>query len=302
MVSDDQGIKTITEEDLDAYDYVDMEVASRILQETQFDEVEKVYELIQSQIRTQLNSSCGLHVHIGIGHLTVESTKKLVTLIMILEEKGLFEAICAPHRSSSHWCRPVSQYSRAVMYQDKPPRDLQNHSLDGHLPQPDGISSALYTGLTRIWNCSSIDDIAKETKTFAGSYYGSADSTFTRRGGFALRNYTKAPDIRGVLARADLTIEFRYKESTGSASQDYHWLQLCLGFVRRAEWPQERFRAVMDQLSTANTLQAQLVGLGLEGNEVQWWLDVNKHHLDHPFPPKRTRFLEPENYSSSGAA
>lgn len=73
-------------------------MASRILQETEFDEVEKVYWLIQSRMRTQVNSSCGLHVHIGIGHLSVESTKKLVTLVMILEDEGLFEEICAPQQ------------------------------------------------------------------------------------------------------------------------------------------------------------------------------------------------------------
>jgi hypothetical protein len=280
-----------------------VEVASRILPETHFNEVERVYSLIQSCMRTHINSSCGLHIHVGINHLSVESTKKLVTLLWILEQKGLFEKICAPHRASSNWCQPVSQYSRAVMMcSEDHAQTLPNMSLLYHVPQLYGMAGTLRRGLTRIWNCDTIDKIAKETKTFKGTYGYDADDTYSRRGGFALRNITWGLGIQDNVVLGDLTIEFRYKESTGSASQDHHWLKLCLGFVRGAEWPVERFRNVVWELYAANTLKSCLVSLGMEDNEVQWWLERAQHHRDHPRPARRTQFLEPENLSNYATA
>lgn len=289
-------------EDIDGYEYEDIEVSSRILQESNFHEVEKVYSLIQNAIKTQVNSSCGLHYHIGIDHLSLESVKKLVTLLMVVEDKDLFQMVCAQHRSfpANCWCQPVSKFSRAVLQRDSPFSGLVNHSLAAHLPQQHGISRELLPAIARIWHCSRLDEIDKQTRTSTDG--ASANSGFTSRGGFAIRKSMLELNIEGDLVGTDPTIEFRYKESTGSAREDYHWLQLCLSLVRGAEWPRGQFRTALGVLSTANTLEGLLSGLGVGGDEVRWWSGIAKRHRDHPEPVKKTRFLKPENVSSSGAA
>lgn len=290
----------IAGEDIDGYRYEEMEVASRILQESEFKEVEEVYALIQDEIRTQVNSSCGLHYHVGIKHLPLESVKKLVTLLMVVEDNGLFQKICAQHRSSNHWCQPISKLSRAAMERDSLSGGLVSHSLAGYLPHQHGISRDLLPALARIWDCGDLDEIAKQTLTCNDG--ASAASGFRRRGGFAIREPRVELNIEGVLVDTDPTIEFRYKESTGSALEDYHWLQLCLRLVRGAEWPRDQFRAALGVLSTANTLEGLLGGLGVGEDEVRWWSGIAERHRDHPDPSKKMRFLEPENVLSSGVA
>lgn len=300
MVSDDQSIHRIEGEDIDGYGFVDMEVSSRILLETDFAEVEKVYSLIQNNIRTQVNSSCGLHYHIGIGHLSLESVKKLVTLVMVAEDRGLFRRICARHRSSptNLWCQPVSEFSRAAMRRDGPPRLLLNRNLEYHLPQRHEISRDLLLALSQIWDCGDVDGIAEQTLTCNSR--PSAAYGFSRPGGFAIRRLKVEPDIEGNLVNSDRTIEFRYKESTGSALEDYHWLQLCLQLVRVTEWSYGRFRAVMGTFSTTDALDGLLLALGMGSDEVQWWLTIAERHRAHQNPVKRSRFLVPENVSTSG--
>lgn len=287
-------------EDIDGYRYEVIEVASRILPETEFAEVEKVYSLIQSNIRTQVNSSCGLHCHIGIEHLSLESIKKLVTLLMVAEASCLFLTICARHRSSpvNEYCQPVSRLSRAAMQQDSPPGSQPNLRLQYYLPPHHGLSHGLLLALTRIWNCGDFNAIVEQTLTCNDGV--SADSGFNTRGGFAIRRPRVMPDIEGNLVNSDPTVEFRYKESTGSALEDYHWVRLCLQLVRVAEWPGGEFRDMLSGLSTANTLEGRLRVLGVGADEVQWWLRMAQRHQAHPTPEKKSRFLEPENVSSSG--
>ena len=153
-------------------------------------------------------------------YLLVDLVKKLITLVMLVEDKDLYVSICAPYRSSpdNHWCQPVSKHSRAMLKKESPPRDLQNSSLEDHLPQRHGILRNLH-GFTRIWNCTSVKEITRETLTCKDMTRPSSE--FTRRGDFSLREVADF-DINGALVLADLTIEFRYKESTGSAREDYY--------------------------------------------------------------------------------
>jgi len=86
--------------------------------------------------QTGFNSSCGLQLPVGDKHLSVESTKKLATLLWILEQKGLFDKVCAPRRASSGWCQSVSQSSRAVMTcSEDHSQDPRNRTLAHYVPQ-----------------------------------------------------------------------------------------------------------------------------------------------------------------------
>lgn len=260
----------------------------------------RVYSLIQNHVRTQANSSCGLHYHIGIGHLSLESVKKLVTLVMVVEDWGLFQTICAHHRSlpASHYCQPVSRLSRAAMDPGNPPESLVNPNLERHLPHHHGISRDLLLTLSRVWDCGSLDEI--EYQTLTSTYANRPDSGYSRRGGFAVGALKCEPDINGALVYSDRTIEFRYKESTGSALEDEHWLRLCIKVVRGAELPCANFRGVMGICSTADTLEDLLRGLGVEEDEVQWWEGIAARNRVHRTPVKRVQFLAPENVSNSG--
>ncbi|KUI68455.1 hypothetical protein VM1G_04345 [Cytospora mali] len=297
MVSYEHAIHRIREEDLDGYDYVNMEVASRILRETEFDEVARVYHIIKSNIKTLVNSSCGLHYHIGIGHLSLDSLKKLVTLLMVLELKGLFGMICAPYRTTQPEKSPYSQlvykHSRAALEQGVTGRDSLHHGLLAHLPPDCAMPTPFLLTLTRIWNCQDVQSIRDEILT-RGITTDSGYSGIVMRGGFAVRGSSVDLDINGNLVYADPTIEIRYRESTGSAAQDYRWLKLCLSLVRAAEWPQGKFQRTMAALDSTDTLAGLLRSIGIDGEDIQWWSRVAAHYCQHPHPSKKTEFLMPE--------
>lgn len=168
-----------------------------------------------------------------------------------------------------------------------------NHNLANHLPHKHDISPNLLRALGRIWDCGNVEEIAEQTLTSIGGV--GANPGFTLRGGFAIRTGKREFDINGVSVDVDRTVEFRYKESTGSASEDHHWLKLCLHIVRAAEFSQARFQYVLGGVSTAKTLENLLFSLHVGVDEVQWWLRIAERHLGLPGPLKKTRFLEPEN-------
>ncbi|KUI53782.1 hypothetical protein VP1G_01070 [Cytospora mali] len=297
MVSYEHAIHKIKEEDPDGYNYLNMEVASRILRETEFDEVTRVYHIIQSNIKTLVNSSCGLHYHIGIGHLSLDSLKKLVTILMVLELKGLFGMICAPYRTTQPEKSPYSQlihkHSRAALEQRAMERHSPHYGLLAHLPPDCAMPSPFLLTLTRIWNCQDVQSIRDETLT-RGPITDANYSGIVMRGGFAIRGSSVDLDVNGNLVYADPTIEIRYRESTGSAAQDYRWLKLCLSLVRAAEWPQGDFQRVMTALYSTDTLEGLLCSIGIDGEDVQWWTRVAAHYCQHPHPSKKTEFLMPE--------
>ncbi|ROV99446.1 hypothetical protein VMCG_06321 [Cytospora schulzeri] len=301
MVAYEDGINRIIDEDLDGYNYVNVEIASRILRETEFYEVARVYHLLQSNIRTQVNSSCGLHYHIGISHLTLESRKKLVTILMMLEAKGLFAMVCAPYRAThpeaSAYSQYIYKYSKAAMVQEGGHMDFPNDVLRAHLPPSCTLSPSFFRTLTRIWNCQSTRAIANATMTRGRWAVGDPSCfSFNIRGGFAIRGDTADIDINGNQVYADPTIEIRYRESTGSALQDYRWLKLCLSIVRAAEWPQTEFRGAVGGLYSADTLTRMLRCLRIGEDDIQWWWRMEAHYCQHPHPSKKMEFLMPENF------
>ena len=81
--------------------------------------VRMVVEWLQS-MESQVNRTCGFHVHVGAAHLTPKMLARLVCLVSRYEE-ALFAATGTPDRRHSHYCRSIKEevYRR---YADRPER------------------------------------------------------------------------------------------------------------------------------------------------------------------------------------
>lgn len=209
---------------------------------------------------------------------------------------------CAPYRGTyperALYCQPVHKYSRAAMEQGYAAtcRDSPHDGLRAHIPPGCMVPPPFLLTLTRIWNCQSIQTIQDETST-RGTITETNYFAFHMRGGFAIRGNTMNLDISGEqVLYADPTMEFRYRESTGSAEQDYRWLKLCLSIVRASEWPQAELQRAMSSLYSTDTLAGLLRGLCIDEDEIQWWSGMAAHYCQHPHQSKKTEFLISEYF------
>jgi hypothetical protein len=60
----------------------------------------------------RVNTSCGLHVHVGIDKTDTELTTKLITLVSNFE-KAIYASTGTTRREQSRWCNGLNQYGNA---------------------------------------------------------------------------------------------------------------------------------------------------------------------------------------------
>lgn len=86
-----------------------------------WEDIETVQELIRKlrKAGAKAHSSCGIHVHIGLGDHTPQTLRNLVNIVNAHEDLLTYSLAISPERRG-HWCRPVDQDFLARLNRVKP--------------------------------------------------------------------------------------------------------------------------------------------------------------------------------------
>lgn len=303
QITTDYSVRAVRDEDPAGYEfsYTNMEIISCVLSEDSLDEIDLVYRKMRASMRMHVNSTCGLHVHVGVGHLDLLGIKKLITVLISLEA-FLFHLV-APRRKENHFCTPLTTKSIAFT-DDSPAYDYQvdeeneplgrNQTKDemGMWLPPHGLSSATRTALRHIWNAKTLAHIRNEIKSLLAAHKSCA----------MLRGEQSSVNLDGNLRASDMTLEFRHREASGDPVVDTRWVELCVALVRCAQLPQGEFVNLISIASNANvqfTSQPSpdafavfLGALGLEAS-IDFWQGVYQRYQDRLANPPAPALLSP---------
>lgn len=307
QITQDSSLNSIPSEDPSGYNFkqTKMELVSRVLYEDNLGEVERVYRRMRESMRIHVNSSCGLHVHVGIPHLSLLEIKKLITLLVSLEP-FLFHLV-APHRTENIYNCPLTVHSNAYAdesdgYEYDGDEDVEprarnegNLEMNSWLP-PTGLPSPTLRMFRRIWNSTTLDHIRNEMYVHDPSPREAMASCVLLRGD------KSSEDSDGNRRSSDMTIEFRYREATGNPIVDSRWVMVCTAIVRCAQMPQTEFIQLIRTAEEANVKLgwepssrafATLLGaLGLEAS-VSFWQDTYRQYRDMLSNPPVPAILAP---------
>jgi len=77
--------------------------------------VQQVIEVVAKIVEKggEVNSSCGLHVHVGFDRNNKDGLKRLITLVACFE-KAIFASTGTKSREQGHWCAGVARYGNAA--------------------------------------------------------------------------------------------------------------------------------------------------------------------------------------------
>lgn len=143
--------------DVDIFDYVGLEFASRKLQANAqgFNEIRSAIRILRRHVLVATSSSCGIHVHIDAATLNLEERKHFVCLYL-LAEKELF-SLTAPHRRGNNtWCGPVAEKTKLA--EDAEGILEEAGAQNGEDGQPPSALK-LATMKELILGCTSTDDL-----------------------------------------------------------------------------------------------------------------------------------------------
>lgn len=303
----DSSLHPVRGEDPPGYDFThnQMELISRALAEDHLDEIELVYRRMRESMRIHVNSTCGLHVHVSIGHLSLLEIKKLITALLVFEP-FLFHLV-APQRKQNQFCLPLTTSSTAylsneVAYdfqgdEETEPRGRNddNEEMNASLPST-GLSEASLTMFRHIWNSTTLNHVRNELR--------SSDSSDNNRQKSCalLRGEGSGVDFNGNSRPADMTLEFRHREATADPVLDRWWVELCVALVRCAQLSNGDFIELVRTATNAHVqLDSQpspeafvnlLGSLGLAAH-VDFWQGVHKQYQDKLANPPSPVMLPP---------
>ncbi|KFA67260.1 hypothetical protein S40285_06713 [Stachybotrys chlorohalonatus IBT 40285] len=234
------------------------------------------------------DSTCGLHVHVGLKQgMTLLLAKKMVTLVMLLE-RCLIQPLLPASRAGSMWALLICDHAylnqqgnscltAADLIKQLPdfrvhvpltPTDMEPGGWNNHHPEK------FFKDLLSMWRTENLDALR------AGLLRNSIAKL-----GFVLCART-APDT-SKLEGSPSTFEFRYPQMNFDMPFIRRWVEIfCrLGTIANLDAvPYRRMLsvivAVLNQLSTTRTPPWELLlrALGL-GHQVPGWQDqVRKHH------------------------
>lgn len=312
QITTDSSVRALRDEDPAGYifSYTNMEIISCVLSEDGLDEIDRVYRKMLSSMRMHVNRTCGLHVHVNVGHLDGHlEIKKLIT-VLIAFEPFLFHLV-DPRRKDNQFCTPLTTKSIALTIDDgayvyrgdegneesEPMgRNDENEEMDMWLP-PNGVSSATRTILRHIWNATNHAHIRNEMNPLFAAQKPCA----------MLRGEQHCVDLDGNLRPSDMTLEFRHREASGDPVVDTRWVELCVALVRCAQLSQGEFVNLISIVSNANvqlssppaagSFAVLLGALGLEAS-VDFWQGVYQRYQDRLANPPAPAILSPLSTNS----
>lgn len=275
-----------------AYDFLSqttcMEIQSRVLRESEIDEITAVWKHLRANYRINVNRSCSVHVHVGTDHFTLDNYKRLAILVMAAES-FLFRA-CERHRKNSQWCPPVSQSSAFAVgpYQASPrERGPLPPALDALLP--DRMPAYMAQTAVKIW-------AAADLPALRLGLMQPGDADWVERCAFAIRGDQDTQNCEAAEMPAAPTVEFRYSHASGDPVRDCAWIRMCAALVRRAAGASDaEFRDTLTLfVFPSGSWHNFLLPLGLHG-EFDFWIQEEVKYINKASPSTKppTEFMPP---------
>lgn len=226
---------------LSFYEWRSVELASPVFYtvEAAYSEIRKVCQHLETTYHVMVNSTCGLHIHIGNGSFAfpLRTLKPLMASLWTWEPQ-----IHILHPALR--TMPTFTFGKSLRHNGTHPL----HAL--HCPP-----NTKFKDPTAPTNNETVQQIYK-CKTKEDLIYWLANS-----GGYnAYKMENLLPVIRkdvqteeeaaGQLTTSKRTIEFRQHEGTLDGDRIVNWAKLCIGFVDRARWvdPDVALHITLDQL------------------------------------------------------
>lgn len=278
------------------YDYFShascMEIQSRVLRESEIDEITAVWKQLRRTYRIHVNSSCSVHVHVGTDHFTLDNHKRLAILVMA-GEAFLFRA-CERHRRNSMWCPPISQASAfAIGPYQASPRER------GPLPRalaallPDWMPAYMARAAAGVWAAADLPALRAGLKQPTSDGW---DAEWVERCAFAIRGEQDTQNCEAGERPAAPTVEFRYSHASGDPVRDCAWVRLCAALVRKAaEATDADYRHALTLfVAPSGSWHNFLLPLGLDG-EFDLWVQEEVKYINKATPSAKppTEFMPP---------
>ncbi|KUJ13247.1 uncharacterized protein LY89DRAFT_753820 [Mollisia scopiformis] len=215
---------TIPEPEREGYEWVDIEVVTPAFSFTNenLDAVRNVCELLRRTYKVKVNTTTGLHVHVGDGSrsFTFETVRNLVGFLWAFE----------PQLNSLHPLHRVDNLYGILM---------RSHSVfaerwyatHGERPSP-------YQGLLELMSCPNMNDLTAD----ASQMFIPKNGAYNFSGVRAIANGIQI----GTTKDAKPTIEFRQHEGTLSGTRAVMWTRTVVGILEYImRTPQEELMDLM---------------------------------------------------------
>ncbi|KAF7542268.1 hypothetical protein G7Z17_g11731 [Cylindrodendrum hubeiense] len=242
------------------------------------------------------DESCGLHVHIGVqGGMTILLAKKIITLVMILEDSLLFDLVGTSRLANEN--ADAINLESIMAKGEIPAHDFaedptgSDNLMGAHVPPMEAMKPELwnqhdperfYDMLTKVWSSKSLQRLSMLTKKESSS-----------RGAFdiALRDHTglpRPPVCHGTFDGGPTTVEFRYAQMSFDIPFIRNWIEVLFHIVRIAHQSPGDFKnslATIFELTAKTAAENKLAWdaimegvLGL-GDRIPEW--KRQRHLYH---------------------
>lgn len=233
---------------------------------------------------------CGLHIHVGDQNgLTLDLAKRIVTLVVLLEEDLLFRLVSSDRQESEYFL-PITHTSRMALYADsKDSTDepvLTNILPPGHEQGRWWSVSGHKIGhiLQVLWQCPNLDSLE-----------GGLISPKIERGwksSLFLAMRLKSDSVSGDDDDDDendpvtSSIEFRYPQMSFDSDFVQMWVEVATRIVEVAGQTEDRTyqRVVrnvlghLDRIESTNIVPQLLVALGFDRATINRWGQMVARH------------------------
>lgn len=200
--------------DTEGYEWTGVEVKSPALPLTaeSLEEVRKMCELLRKHFKIIVNSTCGLHVHVGHGQkgFTNSNVKRIMAFMYAFEPQ--LDTLHPLHRLSNEYCTTMRRRCNLTR---------EHEARFGEAP----------TTLTAITRMLTIPQ--RNTRSILRSL--SQMTRIGRQGKQGAYNFNGVADLPDRVLSYRPTIEFRQHEGTCDGERITQWVQALVGLLRFVE-------------------------------------------------------------------
>lgn len=241
--------------DVDIFDYVGLEFASRKLQANKegFQEIRSAIGILRRHVLVATSTSCGIHIHVDAATLITLQERKNFLCLYLLAEKELF-SLTAPHRRGNNtWCGPVGEKTKLA---EDAEDILEEVGADGGEDDQPPSTLKRDTMKALIQQCTSTEDLQE-----------------------ALSRNKLPPFHRAALNLKEVgeqsyTFEFRHFQASLDPEVIEHFIRLCVALVMSAKGLGDAERPSFDEMYEAFAQIKEwkdfLTTIGLQGAISHW--------------------------------